>query len=156
VGRGLLEQGRTLAGLPDRGADADRDIGQAIETWESLRKAFPDTPLYREWQAVAYEARAQVRADMRRLGLAAEDLEASRLTLEKLVQDFPDFPGYRGHLGRTYGALGRLALAGGDRRRAADWLAKAVESLRLAVERAPENALDRRSLEEAEAVRQDA
>src|SRR5207247_1485746 len=57
-GRGLLERGRTLTELPERRPEAERDIGRAIEIWEQLQKPYPDAPLYREWSAVACEARA--------------------------------------------------------------------------------------------------
>jgi hypothetical protein len=56
-------------------------------------------------------------------------------------------PAYHGHLGRTFGALGRLAKARGDAQLAMDYLAKACASLQLALEQSPENAIDRRSLE---------
>ncbi len=153
LGRGLVEQARTLTEIPDRQSEAERDLGQALGIWEQLQKPYPDNPLYREWPAVAYEARARVRVARGRPGPAEEDLDASRRALVKLVQEFPDLPSYRGHLGRTYAALGRLALARGDGSQATDWLAQAAESLRTALERGPENALDRRSLEEIQAVR---
>jgi hypothetical protein len=113
-----------------------------------LQKRF-QYAFYREWQALAYTARGDLRAVTGRPGPAAEDYAKAQALLERLTQDSPDVPAYRGSLGRTYAALGRLALGRGDPRAAADWLTKAVETLRAAMERAPENALDRQALDDA-------
>jgi serine/threonine-protein kinase len=149
--RALLDQGRTLALLPDRRPQVEGDFGQAILIWADLRKRYPAYPQYREWQAAAYEARGRLRADLDQPGPAGDDLDTSRALLEQLVKESPDLPGYRSHLGRTYDALGRLALRRGDPRRAVDWLTQAGEALTAAVARAPESALDRRALEDVRA-----
>jgi hypothetical protein len=57
-------------------------------------------------------------------------------------------PAYRAHLGRTYGALGRLALARGDTRKAGECFGMAIDFLRDAVKQDAENALHRASLQE--------
>jgi tetratricopeptide (TPR) repeat protein len=150
-GRALVEQARTLTRLPDRRPQAEGDLGEAIRLWDDLQARFPTYPMYREWQALAYSARGQARAAQGRPGPAAEDFERARALWGRLVRESPELPGYRGHLGRTYADLGRLARSHGDAARAADWLAKAEESLRAAQAGAPENALDRHSLEEVRA-----
>jgi hypothetical protein len=152
LGRALLEQGRTLAALPDRQREAEEKVSEAIVIWEGLRQEFPKIAHYREWLGVAYEVRAGIRRGADRLEPAAADLAASRQVLELLVKESPDLPGYRGHLGRTYQALGGLVLARGNAEEAAGRLTQAAASLRGAVEGAPGNALDRRSLVEVEAL----
>jgi tetratricopeptide (TPR) repeat protein len=150
LGRALVEQGRTRARFADRRPAAEADFNQAILLWEDLQKRF-QYAIYREWQALAYTARGDLRAASDRPGPAAEDYAKAQALLERLTQDSPDVPAYCGSLGRTYAALGRLALGRGDPRAAADWLTKAVEALRAAAERAPENALDRQALDDARA-----
>jgi serine/threonine-protein kinase len=147
-GRALVDQGQTLAQLQDRLPEAEEDFGKAILIWDDLVKRAPQIGYYAEYQAIAYEARARLRAATGRADLAHSDLEKSRALLEELVRKSPDVPGYRGHLGRTYGALGKLASSGADSQQARPWFERACEALRAALERSPENALDRRSLEE--------
>jgi serine/threonine-protein kinase len=151
LGRALSERGRTLLRLDERRTQAEADFTQAIEIWGELQNRFPQCPYYREYQAAAYEARAQVRVTGDHPGPAEEDLEKAQAILEKLAGAFPEIPAYRGRLGGTYAARGRLALARGDARRAADWLAKASQSLRGCLERAPEDAIGRRVLEAVQA-----
>jgi tetratricopeptide (TPR) repeat protein len=155
LARALVEQARTLARFPQRGAEAERDLDEALGTWRDLGGRFPQTPLYREWQAVALQARGELRTALKRPTPAAEDLDGSRSLLEGLVKQYPAVPGYHGHLGRTCGALGRLALACGNPREATAWFARAVKSLRVAVDKDSENALHRAALEglESEARR---
>jgi tetratricopeptide (TPR) repeat protein len=151
LGRALVEQARTLTAFPERHAKAEKALAEAIGLWEELRKQFPQTPFYREWWAVALQARGELWIAMKRPDSAGEDLERSRSILERFVKQFPAIPGYRGHLGRTYAALGRLSLAHGNANEAAAWFKKAVEYLRRAHEQDRENALLRASLETIEA-----
>jgi tetratricopeptide (TPR) repeat protein len=156
LGRALLEEGRTLGQKPDRRPQAEENFHQAVTIWTGLQSRYPQSALYLESLAMAYEARGQIRTTLGRLDPAAEDLNKSRTTLELLVRKSPDSPGFLGQLGRTYGALGRLALARGDARRAVGWLTKANQSFSAALQRAPESAIDRRLLEEVEAERKQA
>src|SRR5207249_4248255 len=112
--RALLGRGRACAHFPERRTEAEEDFSQAVLVWQDLQKRFPSTPLYPEWLALGLAARAENHAALNRPQPAAEDLDRSRQLLEKLVGQFPDLPGYRGHLGRTYAALGRLRAARGD------------------------------------------
>jgi serine/threonine-protein kinase len=147
LGRALVEQARTLTSIPGRQAEAESGLSEAIVLWEALGNQYPQSPFYREWQAVALEARGELRIAMKRSVAAGRDLEQSRLILEGFVQRSAHVPIYRSHLGRTYGALGRLALARGNANEAAAWFRKAVESLRHALEKDRENALYRALLE---------
>jgi serine/threonine-protein kinase len=148
LGRALVEQARTLAKFPPRRAEAERGLDEAVGTWQALGKQSPRVPLYREWQAVALQARGELRLALNRPAPAGEDLDQSRALLEGLVKQFPAVPGYPGHLGRTCGALGRLALARGDAKRSAAWFAQAAAHLRRALEHDPENAGHRAALDE--------
>jgi tetratricopeptide (TPR) repeat protein len=150
LGRALVEQARTLASNPERQAEAESGLNEAIAFWEALGKQFPQSPFYNEWLAVALEARGELRLAMKRRALAGQDLEQSRLILEGLVKESASVPIYRGHLGRTYASLGRLALSRGKANEAAAWFKKAVESLRRALEQDRENALYRALLEAIE------
>jgi serine/threonine-protein kinase len=150
-GRALVEQGKTLARFPDRRQQAEENFSTAVRIWDALQNSASLRPAHRNWQAVAYEARGQLRAAAGRLAPADDDLAKSRSLLEELVKQSPDVPGYRADLGRTYAALGRLALARGDPAGAADWLAKARQALREAVEAVPESETDRRDLAAVEA-----
>ncbi len=153
LGRVLVERGRSRALLPDRRPQAEGDFDEAIRIWEDLRQRYPAYAQYREWLAVAFTGRGRERSAQGRFDPAGEDLDQARQILEALVRDFPALPGYQVELGRTYLELGRLARARGDAARAADWFAKAGQSLRASLERAPEHALARRDLDEAEAER---
>jgi serine/threonine protein kinase/tetratricopeptide (TPR) repeat protein len=143
LGRALVEQGRTLSAIPERHEEAEIGLNEAIGFWEELIKQFPQTPFYHEWQAIAFQARGELRIVMKRPELAAKDLERSRLILEGFVKQSPTMPGYRGRLGRTYAALARLEMARGNANEAAGWYKKAIESLRRAIEQDSENALHR-------------
>jgi tetratricopeptide (TPR) repeat protein len=150
-GMALTEQGRTLAKLPDRRPQTEDCYSQAILIWDNLQQRNPRYAIYREWQAIAYQARGQFRTSGNTMGSAEEDLDKARLSLERMVKESPDLPGYRYQLGQTYQSLGRLALKRGSPERAVAWLTKACDALRVAHERSPENALFRRFLEEATA-----
>jgi serine/threonine-protein kinase len=151
LGRSLVEQSRTLTRIPERRAEAEPGLNEAVGLWQDLSGRSPQTPLYREWQGVAFEVRGEWRTTMKRLAPAGEDLDRSRAILEGFVKQSPTNPGYRGLLGRSYGALGRLALARRDAHEAAQWFRKATASLRRAVEQDRENSLHRAALDEFEA-----
>src|SRR5262249_52322733 len=108
-------------------------------------------PLYREWLGLAYQARGQSRADGKRADEARTDFEQSRVVLEAVVRESPELPSLYGDLGRTYAGLARLARRMGDAAAASDGYAKAVVALRFAVDKSPDQAQDRRSLEEVKA-----
>jgi tetratricopeptide (TPR) repeat protein len=147
-GRAVLHQGQTFARLPGRLPAAKENFDKAIAVWENLRSRAPGNGYYAEYLALAFKARAEVHAATGEFASAAADLNRSRTILDELIRQAPGVPAYHGHLGRTFGALGRLAKARGDGKAAADWFAKACASLERAVDQAPENAIDRRSLNE--------
>ena len=151
--RCIVEQARTLAKSPKTQQRAETNLGQAVSQWEVLSKWHPEIAMYREWQATAYQARGYVRIEMNKPLEARADFDASRKLLEELVDESPPGAAPRGKLGRTYTGLGRLARLSGDAKGAALWFAKAVAILRQAVEQSPDNAQDRRSLEEVQADR---
>jgi tetratricopeptide (TPR) repeat protein len=151
LGRALLEQGLTLERLPDRKADAEESFREAIAIWDSLRKQYGQVASYFDGQAVAYQARGRIRVAQGLHKQAEDDFQMSVSLLEKVVAALTYIPDYRSHLGETYGALGRLALARGDPERAAYWLQKAKEALGEALRRAPGDAIIRRALDEVEA-----
>jgi serine/threonine-protein kinase len=151
MARCRLEQCRTWARTPERRANADRNLGAAAQQWEGLAKNHPKIPVFREALAFAHLIRGQLRAEDKRSDEARADLDEARKRYEELVKEFPQLPALRGDLGRTYAGLGRLARAEGDTAGAAGWLAKAAEALDKAVEQSPDNAQDRRSLQEVRA-----
>jgi serine/threonine protein kinase len=151
LGRALVEQGRALARLPDRPAEAEASFGEAVQVWQGVRAQAPQLAVYRDWLAVAHQERGRLLTARKALGPAADDLDQSRRLLESLVEEFPGYPAYRGDLGRTYQALSRLAAARGEANQAADWLRRSAEALRAARAASPENAADRLSLAEVEA-----
>jgi tetratricopeptide (TPR) repeat protein len=147
----LVEQGRTLARVPARRAEAEAGLNEAVEHWQDLSGRFRQVPLYQESHAIALQIRGEWLTGMERPGAAQLDLDRSRSLLEGLTTTLAAVPGYRGHLGRTYGALGRLAAARGNAREAATWFARAVESLRRGLDQDKDHAINRLSLEEFEA-----
>jgi hypothetical protein len=150
-GRVLVEQAKALLTSPGRWADADRDASEAIRLWDGLKKRSPLFARYREWQAAGYEVRGRVRTELKQWDEAAADLETARTMLEKLAAEAPDQPGYRGLLGRTYLSLARLEAARGAAGRVRDWLLKARDAFREALERSPESAADLAGRDEAAA-----
>jgi tetratricopeptide (TPR) repeat protein/tRNA A-37 threonylcarbamoyl transferase component Bud32 len=150
-GRSLVEQGRTLARVPERRQDAEASLSTPLPSWDHLQERYPQTPQYREWPALARLERGQVRAAAGCPRPAAEDFEQARVGFEALANSAPDVTNYRAGLGRTYAALGRLALAGGDNATAVDWLTKARQALDEVVRRVPEDAQERQTLRDAEA-----
>jgi serine/threonine-protein kinase len=148
-----MEQCRTWVKTPERRENAEKNLGATAVQWDGLAKNYPKVPMYRESLAVAYLTRGELRADGGRADAAREDFEKSRQLLEEWVKEFPDLPGARGDLGRTYAGLGRLARLAGNQAEADRWFAEAVAALDGAVERSPDNARDRRSLEEVRAER---
>ena len=63
-------------------------------------------------------------------------------------------PSYRGELGRTYLALGRLARQSKDPA-AADWFRKATATLEKTLTQSPDSAQDKKSLAEAKTEKSD-
>jgi tetratricopeptide (TPR) repeat protein len=145
----LLEEGRARARSPASRASAEKRLGLAVRQWELLARGRPQNPLYRHHQAVACQARGQVRAALNRRADALADLQVSRKLLEELVKESPDVASYHGDLGRAHLELARLARAGGANQEMASWLHKAIASLRQAVELAPEIARNQQSLKQA-------
>jgi serine/threonine-protein kinase len=150
LGRALVEQGQTLAKLPTRGTDAERCLDEAVKIWEDVCNRLPQIVLFQEGKAVALRARAEVRTTRDHLELAQKDLDTSMSILAGLAKKFPAVSAHRAQLGKTYGALGRLALARQNAGKAAEWFGKAVDSLREARKQDEENALLRASLGEFE------
>jgi eukaryotic-like serine/threonine-protein kinase len=151
LARCRLEQSRTWAKTPERRGNAEINAGAAALQWEGLAKNYPGIPLYREWLGAAYQFRGQLRAEAERLDEARADFEKSRQVLVELVKDYPQLPYNRGNLGRTYAGLARLARRAGNEAAAAEWFAKAADALRQTVEQSPDDANERRSLEEVRA-----
>jgi serine/threonine-protein kinase len=146
-----LEQCRTWVKTPERRANAEKNLGAAATQWEGLARDYRRVPMYRESLALAYQARGELRAEDRRADEARADFDKSRTLLEEYVKDYPDLPGARGELGRTYLGLGRLDRLAGNGAEAARWFGLAAEALGKAVEQSPDNARDRRSLEDVRA-----
>lgn len=154
IARCRLGLGETLTRVPERHKTAGTNLDFAVAQWEKLATAYSKSPVYREYLGLAYQSRAQLRADTGLADEARKDFERSRELLEACVQEFPDMPALRGDLGRTYLGLARLARRGNDAAAAGDCLAKAIDALRFAVDKSPDHAQDRRSLEEARAEQQ--
>jgi serine/threonine protein kinase len=148
LGMALVEQGITMAKSPSRYSEAEIALDDAITYWQSLRRRSPQFPHFSEWQAIAYQSRGKLRTDMKRLDLAAADLAQSRSILEGLVKRPYASRAYHAHLGRTYGALGRLALARKDAKEAAIMFDQAITTLGRALDQDGENASTRAALEE--------
>ena len=146
--RCVVELSRTQTRIPANRANAEKNLGQAVLWWEGMIKLHPQIAMYRESQAVAFQVRGQLRAELIRPAEARLDFEKARELLEKLADQFPESADYRGQLGRTYAALGRLSRDAGDPAGAAQWFAKAADALRKAVEQSPDDAGDKRSLDE--------
>ncbi len=149
--RCIFEQCRTLARIPERRAQAETNLTATIVQWEALEKDNPRLPLYREWQSIAYRTRGQVRMDGKRPEDARADFERARQLHEELVKEHPKRPSYQADLGRAYAGLGRVARLADDQAAAANWFGKAADALGRAVELSPDNAGNRRSLEEVRA-----
>jgi serine/threonine-protein kinase len=148
-----LEQCRTWVRTPQRWANAETNLGAAATQWEGLAKNYPKVPMYRESLAEALLARAELRADGNRPDEAGADFEKARQLLEEWVKEYPDLPGARADLGRVYAGLGRLARRTGNKDEADRWFGEAVAALDRAVTQSPNNARDRRTLEEVRAER---
>jgi serine/threonine-protein kinase len=140
-----LQQARTWADMPDRRADAEKNLTGIIADWEGLADQFKNVPMYRESLGVAYQTRGYVRLAVGRGADAKADLDRSQSILENEVKRSPSVPHLRGDLGRTYALLARA-----DAGRAADWLARAKEALDAAVRAAPDSARDLQSRRELE------
>jgi tetratricopeptide (TPR) repeat protein len=151
LGLALVEQALTLAKIPARHREAETALDEAIENWQAMRIRSPQRLLFSEWQAIAYRARGELRTEMKNLDPAADDLGQSRTILEGLVKQASALPGYRAHLGRTYGAMGRLALARKNANNATAWFDKAITTLGRALEQDQENAITRGARDEYQA-----
>jgi tetratricopeptide (TPR) repeat protein/tRNA A-37 threonylcarbamoyl transferase component Bud32 len=145
-----LEQARTWARL-DRRLEAIRVTGLTAGEWDRLVKKKSAVAEAAQMSGVAYYERGRARLADRRTDEARADFEKSLGILKAEVQKAPDVPELSGDLGRTYGALARLARAGGDGAKARDLFREATAALKSAVDRAPERARDVRDLQEVEA-----
>jgi serine/threonine protein kinase/tetratricopeptide (TPR) repeat protein len=143
--RFLAERAWTLAGVPNRGADAIADLDDAILGWEKLAKQFPDSPLYLQYQGVGTMYRGRLKSLLGQRDAAATDLNAAAKILAALAEKYKDILVYRYDLGRSYIALGELASDPGE---AAQWFRKARDSLQDIVRRNPEHFQYRKALEE--------
>jgi tetratricopeptide (TPR) repeat protein len=146
-----LAQCRTYSKIPKKQAAAEKNLTLILGEWETLSKALPKVPLYRQSLGEAHRALAELRMETgERLDEAKLDLEKSRDLLTQVVAESPKMPGARGELGRTYLALGHLAKR--QKSPADDNYANAVSELKRASELAPQDFSIRRDLDEANAA----
>jgi tRNA A-37 threonylcarbamoyl transferase component Bud32 len=141
-----LERCRTWVKAPPLPPAAELNMGETAQQWEVLARNYPMVPAYREWQAIAYLARGQLRAAGNRADEARADFDRSRQLLEELVKEYPALPTLRGDLGRAYAGLGRLARRAKNASAADEWFVKAADALGQAVRQSPESAQEVRSL----------
>jgi eukaryotic-like serine/threonine-protein kinase len=134
-------------------ANAEKNFGALAGRWQQLAKDHPENPDYRQMSGVANYERGRIRQASGRVDDARIDLEMAREILEAEVARSPDVPDLRGDLGRVYARLARLARATGDKVATDEWFSKAIATLKLAVEQAPERVRDRRDLTEIDAQR---
>jgi tetratricopeptide (TPR) repeat protein len=142
-----LEQCRTWARDPRLRANAEVNLGKAARRWDQLSSDSAGIPGYRVWLGVAYLTRGRLREEDNRADEARADFDRARQLFEELLKGSPGLPSRYGDLGRAYAGLGRLVRKAGDRTNT-DWFGKAADALREAVAGSPDNAQDRRSLEE--------
>jgi serine/threonine-protein kinase len=146
-----VEQAKVLINISGRPPEALENVTRAINLWDELQNQLPKIVMYREWQASAYEVRGRVHAAMRNWELAAADLSKAVTMIEKLILEAPEVPAYRGMLGRACLTFGRLEASRGKPQQAADWLNQGRDAFQAAITGAPENAIDRRGLDEIQA-----
>ena len=127
----------------------EQNLTGLVVMWEALARKYPRVPMYREWQGIALRLRGEFRADCG--GAARADFEQAAKIAQEMAKQFPEVPGYRGDLGRALLGQGRLAATDGDAATAHDLFKRAAAALSEAVEKAPEEAEDIRSLGEVKA-----
>ncbi len=149
LGSFQVEKCRTWIQTGQRLADAETNLGVAIQTWDRLYAAYPQVPMYRESQAAALQLRGQLRAQTDRPKEARADLEKSRQLLEDLIAHFGQIPDPHAELGRTCTELGRLDRAAKNDPGAKQWFSKAVEELKTAQKLSPAHARNAKSLDQA-------
>jgi len=147
--RAQAERAWTLARMPNRHASGLADLDSAIVGFEKLARQFPQMPAYPRSQGMGTLYRGQLKALLGQREAAAQDLNAAAQIFESLVGKYQDVPVYRSFLGQTYVALGQLDT---DPKKTAEWYRKAREMLAGAVQRSPENALDRKALADLDAL----
>lgn len=150
LARARFEQARTLANLPEKRGDAQKNLQAVALQWQLLAKNHPKVPYYRSAQRYAMVVLGEMRLEDGLVTDANSNFEAAKNVLEPLVREFPHAPGYRGYLGRAYLGLARAA-AKEKQEAAGQWMAKALATLSLAAEQSPNSIETRRALETARA-----
>jgi serine/threonine protein kinase len=145
----VIEQAKTLARVSvKRAADADRNLGLAAGELEGLMTRFGEVPMYRTGLARALQERGELRTRGGRAGEARADFERVIKLVEKQAAEAPPPPGATTLLGRAQLGLGRLDRASGDVDNAKKAFAAANAALQRATTLSPEDAEDRRWLNE--------
>jgi tetratricopeptide (TPR) repeat protein len=147
--RAQAERASTLARMSNRRASGLADLDSAVVGFEKLAKQFPQFPANPRSQGMATLYRGRLKALLEQREAAAKDLNAAAQIFESLVGKYKDVPVYRSFLGQTYVALGKLDV---DPKKRTEWYRKAREMLAAAVQRSPENALDRKELADLDAL----
>jgi serine/threonine-protein kinase len=149
LGRLAVDRAKIFVTMPDRLPDAERELRDAIRTWDDLQKRVSPLPMYREWQASAYETLGGVIIKLGRTDDAAKELATAQATFETLIAETPEMPVYCALLGRTCLKFGRLEASRQNPARARELFAKARDGFRVAVQRSGKEK-DRRGLQDAE------
>jgi tetratricopeptide (TPR) repeat protein len=134
-----IEWCKTLAKGPAGFAQAETNMGVAINELLKLSREYAQLPTYREALAVALRERGELRLQVKNYKGAREHFESAKGLLELLVEKYPDLPGPRGELGRTYMGLG-LASGRLKDEDPAPWFRQARIQMREALKRAGDDA----------------
>jgi serine/threonine protein kinase/tetratricopeptide (TPR) repeat protein len=147
--RAQAERAWTLARMSNRRASGLADLDSAIVGFEKLARQFPQLPSYPRSQGMATLYRGRLKALLGQREAAVQDLNAAAKLFESLVGKYQNVPVYRSFLGQTYTALGQLDT---DSKKTTEWYRKARAMLSAAVQRSPENTLDRKALADLDAL----
>ena len=153
LARCRLEQARTLALVPDRRADAEKNLQATALQWSQLAKGYDRVPQYRASQAYALLCLGQLRLEDNHLEKARVDFTQARELLERLCKEYPNSPAHHADCGRAYAGLGRVLRLQGNEKKAADFFGQAGQALSKALELSPDNANDLQALREVRAER---
>jgi len=134
--RAVLGLGLSLLQKGDR-AGAEQALTRAVDLWEDLAERVKRNMIYQNLTAVSRAARARHYMTVDNWAAAAEDLERSRLLLEKLTGEYPHLHQYHSDLGHTYVDLANLAARRADPA-AKEWRTKARTALERAASLAPD------------------
>ena len=143
----LLEQSRSLSSMEEHKVAAEKPLLTALEGFEKLVKEFPKDLSYPEFAGTAYQLLGKMQ--MSDLPESAEkSLAKSEQILVAVVREPLQMPTAAGELARTYLLQSRLAGERGQASKRDELRIKAQEALEKALQKCPEIAGDRRSLEE--------